>query len=87
MEFFVTAYHDNTDIVTEKLPYVKDDWGVLRVNGNKALPTLELYLEKAGVDDKEIGEAIEKLEAIPFGAGNVTVTGRDGDINIIQRNS
>lgn len=46
--------------------------------------TLDSFLKEKGVSDENIGHAIEQLEAIPYGASEVTIAGLNGNIIIKQ---
>lgn len=72
-------------IIVEKLSYETNTWGV-RMVGDRAWPGLDTYLDKAGVDDEQIGAVIEQLEALPYRAKHAYAVGREGRILIEQRN-
>lgn len=90
-DFFVLEIGEDVDstirqkLIVEKLPFTTDAYGLKEVNGGKALPTLERYLELADVEDSAIGAVIEQLEALPYGAKHAYAVGRNGRILIEQR--
>lgn len=58
-----------------------------KLDGNR-LPLLDEWLEKIEeVDNFAIGEIIEELEALPYGAAEVAAYGRAGEITITQKAS
>lgn len=72
-DFFINRIDDDGEIIVEK-----------RTRRNGGDVTLEQWLEKLDVADREIGRIIESLEALPYGAANEQTLGRNGLIRIKQ---
>ena len=72
-DFYINRIDEDDTLIVEK-----------RIRSNKGDVTLDQYLDRLDVSDDDIGEAIEKLESLPFGLRDVQVTGRHGLVNIRQ---
>lgn len=75
MDFYILEVDDIGNITTAKRNIADMD----------GMMTLDAYLRKLGVSEGVIGSTIEKLEAIPYGAGKVQIVGGRETLSITQK--